>query len=318
MIDNYRLRVFRTVAHHLNFSRAGEELLLSQPAITQQIKALEDDFGVALFDRGGGRISLTTAGEALLPYADKMKDLSDEAFAAVYGALGRLAGELAIGASQTIAVYLLPNFIAGFLHHNPKVHVTARSGNTDAMLESLVEREIHVALIEGPEHRKDLHIEPFMEDRMVLVVPSSHEWADAEINISDLATQPFLMREFGAGSRRVIEQALTTAGLRLKDLKISMELDSTEAILSAVEAGLGVAYVSRWTVRNHLALGQLKLARAKGLKMSRQFSMAYAAGPEPSGGLGAFRNFLHTRSKELAKRRGPASRDTGEPYATTP
>jgi DNA-binding transcriptional LysR family regulator len=312
MIDNFRIRVFRAVAHHLNFSRAAEELLLTQPAVTQQIKALEDEFGVPLFDRGGGHISLTPGGAALLPFAEKMKDLSDQAIAAVAGAYGQQAGELHLGASQTIGQYLLPNLIAGFLSTNPKVRVTARSGNTDAMLEALLAREIQLALIEGPEQRKDLHIEPFMEDHMVLVVASSHDWADNTVELAQLKEQPLLVREFGSGSRRVVEHALTAAGLKTKDLKISMELDSTEGLLSAVEAGLGVTFVSRWAVRNQLSLGTLKLARVRGLKLSRRFSMAYPTGPEPTGSVGVFRNFLLSRALELAPR------TTGKQKATAP
>src|ERR1700738_3326407 len=116
MIENFRIHVFRVVAHHLNFSRAAEELLLTQPAVTQQIKALEDEFGVPLFDRSGGRIALSPAGQALLPYAEQLKALSDEAYTRVTDAAGRAAGNLAIGASQTIGRYLLPNLIARFLH----------------------------------------------------------------------------------------------------------------------------------------------------------------------------------------------------------
>ena len=292
MIENFRIRVFRAVAHHLNFSRAAEELLLTQPAVTQQIKALEEEFGLPLFDRGGGRISLTAAGKALLPFAERMKALTDEAQSAVAEACGHQGGELAVGASQTIAQYLLPTMIASFRQAQPKVRVTARSGNSDQMLEALLAREVHLALIEGPEQRKDLHIEPFMQDHMVLVVPAGHEWADHQIDLAALAREPLLVREFGSGSRRVVEQALGEAGLKTKDLRISMELDSTEGLLNAVEAGLGITFVSRWAVRNQLALGTLKLAKVRGLKLARRFSLAYAAGPEPSGPLGAFRSLL--------------------------
>jgi LysR family transcriptional regulator, transcriptional activator of the cysJI operon len=170
------------------------------------------------------------------------------------------------------------------------------------MLEALAAREIQLALIEGPEQRKDLHIEPFMEDHMVLVVPESHEWADKTVELHKLKEQPLLVREFGSGSRRVVEHALAAAGLKSKDLKVSMELDSTEGLLSAVEAGLGVTFVSRWAVRNQLSLGTLKLARVRGLKLSRRFSMAYPAGPEPTGSVGTFRNFLLSRALELAPR----------------
>src|SRR5260370_22410196 len=124
-MENFRLTVFCVVAKQLNLSRAAEELLLTQPAVTQQIKALEDEYGVPLFDRSGGSITLTAGGQALLPFAEKLKAISDEAFAAVANASGKQGGRLAIGASQTIGQYLLPNLVAGFLRENPRVAFTA-------------------------------------------------------------------------------------------------------------------------------------------------------------------------------------------------
>ena len=303
MIENFRIRVFRAVAQHLNFSRAAEELLLTQPAVTQQIRALEDEFGLPLFERGGGHIALSPGGKALLPYAEKMKLLSDEATTAVAKAFGQEAGELGIGASQTIGQYLLPKFVADFRSKNPKINITARSGNSDQMLEALLNREIHIALIEGPEQRRDLQIEPFMEDHMILVVPANHEWANQDIALDDLKQEPLLMREFGSGSRRVLEQALSKAGVKIKELTISMEWDSTEGLLCAVESGLGVTFVSRWAVRNQLSLGTLKVARLPELKLSRQFSMAYPAGPEPTGVVGAFRSLLLMQAMEIIPKR---------------
>jgi DNA-binding transcriptional LysR family regulator len=302
VIENFRMRVFRTVAKHLNFSRAAEELLLTQPAVTQQIKAIEEELGVSLFDRGGGHIQLTPGGFALLPFAEKMKALSDDAIQAVAAAYGEQSGELALGASQTIAQYLLPALIAGFRKAHPKVRVTALSGNTDAMLEALVAGKIQLALIEGPEQRKDLHIEPFMEDHMVLVVPAEHEWAGQEVTPEMFKDEPLLMREFGSGSRRVVENALVAGGMKLKDLQISMEFDSTEGLLSAVEAGLGVTFVSRWAVRNQLALGTLKLAHLRELKLSRWFSLARPSGPEPAGNVEAFRAVLLAQTQDLKVR----------------
>jgi len=203
-MENFRLKVFRAVAHHLSFTRAAEELLLTQPAVTQQIKALEEDYGLPLFDRSGGRIALTAAGATLLPFAERLKAISDEAFEAVTSASGNHAGKLALGASQTIGQYLLPNLVAGFLSENPRVSVTAISGNTDAMLEALTAHQIQLALIEGPSQRKNLHVEPFMQDQMVLVVSAGHEWADVEIDLDALKGASLLMREFGSGSRRVV------------------------------------------------------------------------------------------------------------------
>jgi DNA-binding transcriptional LysR family regulator len=314
VIENFRIQVFRAVAHHLNFSRAAEELFLTQPAVTQQIKALEDELGVPLFDRGGGRISLTPAGRALLPHAERMKEVSDQAVVAVAETAGTHAGELKIGASQTIGQYLLPNFVAGFLRANPRIRISARSGNSETMLEALIAREIQLALIEGPNLRKDLRIEPFLEDHMVFVVPPGHEWADRDIEIEALKGQPMLMREVGSGSRRVVEKAIVAAGLKIKDLDIQMELDSTEGLLSAVEAGLGVTIVSRWAVRNQLSLGTLKLARVRGMKLARKFSLAFPAGPEPTGNVGAFRRFLLSRSLDLTPR--STGRRSSQPVRT--
>lgn len=304
-MENFRLKVFRAVARHLNFSRAAEELLLTQPAVTQQIKALEDEFGVPLFDRSGGRITLTPAGERLRPYAEQLKTLSDDAYEVVTSTAGNHAGNLALGASQTIGQYLLPNLVAAFLRENPRVAITAVSGNTDEMLEALVAHRIQLAMIEGPALRKDLHVEPFMGDELVLVVPASHEWADHEVSIDEFKDAPLLMREFGSGSRRVIEAALAKAGLKKKDLKTMMELDSTEGLLSGVEAGLGVTFVSRWAVRNQLAIGTLRLARVKGLQLSRMFSLTYPAGPVPTGNTGAFRRFILSHSLDA---HAPSSR----------
>jgi len=302
MIENFRLRVFRIVAKHLNFSRAAEELLLTQPAVTQQIKALEDELGVSLFDRGGGHIQLTPGGKALVPFAEQMNLLADEAVQAVAAAYGEQGGELAIGASQTISQYLLPSLIAAFRKSHPRVRVTALTGNTDGMLEALVAGKIQLALIEGPERRKDLQIEPFMEDYMVLVVPPSHEWAGQEITTEMIRREPLLMREFGSGSRRVIEHALAANGLKAKDIQISMEFDSTEGLLSAVEAGLGVTFASRWAVRKHLSLGSLRIAYARELKLGRWFSLARASGPAPGGNVEAFRALLLSYTFELAAR----------------
>ena len=193
-------------------------------------------------------------------------------------------------------------------------------GLVGEFLEALLIGEIHLALIEGPERRKDLHIETFMEDHMVLVVPTTHEWAGQDVDLAMLREEPLLMREFGSGSRRVVEQALAAAGVKVKDLHTSMELDSTEGLLSAVEAGLGVTFISRWAVRNQLSLGTLKLAYVGDLKLSRRFSLAYPAGPEPAGSVGAFRAILISNAAfprvtgKLPPRRRRIQRDSPPDY----
>jgi DNA-binding transcriptional LysR family regulator len=301
-MENFRLRVFRAVARHLNFRMAAEELLLTQSAVTQQIKALESELDVPLFDRAGGRVTLTPAGVILLPYADRLAALSDEAREAVSVTAGVHAGRLALGASQTIGQYLLPKLIAGFLHENPKVEITVMGGNTQTILEALVDHRVQLCLVEGPAMRRDVRIEPFMEDHMVCVVPSDHEWADEEVDGMQLQNATLVARELGSGSRRIIEQALEKAGLDVKKLHLAMTFDSTEALLSAVEAGLGIAFVSRWAVRNQLALGTLRLVRVRRVNLARMFSLATVAGPEPAGLAAVFRRFVLERAEELAPR----------------
>jgi DNA-binding transcriptional LysR family regulator len=299
-MENFRLRVFRAVARHLNFRQAAEELLLTQPAVTQQIKALEAELATALFDRTGGRIALTPAGDALLPYAERLAALSNEARAAVASTTGGIAGRLSIAASQTIGQYLLPGLIAGFLREYPRVEIGVTGGNTQAVLEALTGHRVQLGLIEGPALRRDVKVQPFMEDHMVCVVPSGHEWSGEEIELNDLRNTTLLTRELGSGSRRIVEQALVEAGLPVRELKLGMTFDSTEGLLSAVEAGLGIAFVSRWAVRNQLALGSLRLARVRGLKLRRMFSIAVPAGPEPDGIVGAFHRFVLERAETLA------------------
>jgi LysR family transcriptional regulator, transcriptional activator of the cysJI operon len=310
-MENFRLRVFRSVARHLNFRIAAEELLLTQSAVTQQIKALESELDVPLFDRGRGRVSLTPAGASLLPFAERLAALAEEAREAVAAATGDHAGRLALGASQTIGQYLLPRLIAGFLQENPRIQISVMGGNTQTILEALVEHRVQLCLIEGPAMRRDVQVEPFMEDHMVCVVPSGHEWADEEVDVRQLTQATLVTRELGSGSRRIVEQALQQAGVEVKKLRLAMTFDSTEGLLSAVEAGLGIAFVSRWAVRKQLALGTLKLARVRGLNLSRMFSMATVAGPEPAGVARLFQRFVLEKAEELAPRATGRNRGNG-------
>ncbi len=301
-MENFRLRVFRAVAAHLNFRVAAEELLLTQPAVTQQVKALEAELGTALFSRTGGRVSLTPAGHALVPFAEQLRRLAADARDAVAAAAGTSTGALALGASQTIGQYLLPRLVAGFLETAPATTVTIVGGNTQQVLDELRNRRIDLALIEGPVLGADLRVTPFMEDHMVLVVPPGHPWADHEIGVDELKHATLLSREVGSGSRRIVEAAFEAAGVKVRELHLGMVFDSTEGLLSGVEAGLGIAFCSRWAVRNQLALDTLRLARVRGLKLLRMFSIALPAGPEPGGVTGAFARFVVERSEHHVPR----------------
>ncbi|MBA3916292.1 MAG: LysR family transcriptional regulator [Acidobacteriales bacterium] len=291
-LENFRLKVFRAVAENGSFRKAGELLYLTQSAITQQIRALEEDLGVQLLDRTGRDVEVTSAGTVLLTCVRQLDELLRRAEQEIATLGGKGGGELHLGVSTTISQYVLPRMLKEFRKEHPQVRLSVQSGNTEQIVEAVVERTVSLGLIEGPPRRREVRIEPFLEDELVLIVPNSHEWADqVSLCSHDLVGTSLLMRERGSGSRRVIESALVAVGLKLKSLDIVMELDSTEAIKSAVEAGLGVGFVSRWAIANEAQLGLLKPVPITGLIILREFTLAYPAGPEPSGPAGAFRRF---------------------------
>jgi DNA-binding transcriptional LysR family regulator len=227
-LANFRLKVFRTVAEQLSFRRAGELLYLSQPAVTLQIKALEEDLGVSLFDRTGTQVALTPAGEILLRYVRRIDDLISNAEQEIAALGGSAGGELRIGVSTTIAQYVLPRMLGEFHREHPQVHLSVHSGNTEEIVTALEQQKVALGLIEGPSRRRDVHAEPFLDDELVLIVPTSHEWANGNaIHPKQLADARLIMREQGSGTRRVVELALEKAGLKLKNLRIALELDST-------------------------------------------------------------------------------------------
>ena len=289
-LENFRLKVFRAVAQQLNFRKAAEHLFLTQPAVTLQIKALENDLGVRLFDRTAGKISLTRQGSVLLAYASKLAELASEAERELTADDGHASGELALGASTTIAQYVIPWLLRAFLGENPRVLVSLHSGNTAEIVRLLLEDKISLGLIEGPTRDQGVRTERFMEDELVLITLPHFE--SDRLSTRELAASTFLLREHGSGSRRVVESALEKAGLKLKSFKRVMELDSTEAIKSAVEAGLGVGFVSRWAISKELDLGVLKSIPVDRIRVTRQFTLISRIGPEPQGPAGALRTFV--------------------------
>jgi len=298
-LENFRLKVFRTVAEHLNFRKAAEHLFLTQPAVTQQIKALEDDLGVRLFDRAAGRVALTRQGIKLMKYAQNLATIVARAEQELLAGQGQQSGELALGVSTTIAQYVLPRLLGAFLDEHPRVEFSLHSGNTSEIVELLLGDSVAIGLIEGPSRHREVHAEPFMEDELVLIAPP--HFVSQQMTREQLLASTLLMREHGSGSRRVVEQALEKARSRLRSFKKVMNLDSTEAIKSAVEAGLGVGFVSRWAISKELELGALKVAEVDGLRVTRHFTLISRTGPPPQGPAGAFRSFALDRARLLSK-----------------
>lgn len=297
-LENFRLKVFRAVAEHLNFRKAAEHLFLTQPAITLQIKALENDLGVRLFDRSANRVTLTAQGTTLVRYANKLALLAAEAEQKLNSTDGQISGELALGVSTTIAQYVLPRLIGAFLSEHPHVQLSLHSGNTEEVVQLLLADKVSIGLIEGPARQRGIHTEPFMRDELVLITPPNRD--SAHFSPQHLLASNLLMREQGSGSRRVVETALEKAGFKLRDFRAVMNLDSTEAIKSAVEAGLGIGFVSQWAISKELELGVLKTAQARGLQISRHFSLVTRTGPEQQGAPGALRVFALARGRLLS------------------
>ena len=305
-LENFRLKVFRTVAEHLNFRIAAEHLFLTQPAVTLQIKALEDELGVRLFDRAANRVSLTPQGSLLLGYAKKIAALVSEAEQELGGEDGKVSGELSLGVSTTIAQYILPRLLGSFLDEHARVEFSLHSGNTSEIVQLLLDNKLSVGLIEGPARDRGIRTEPFMQDELVLITPPTLK--SDQLSREQLLASNLLMREHGSGSRRVVETALEKAGFRLKSFKKVMNLDSTEAIKSAVEAGLGIGFVSRWAISKEVELGALKIVEVKGLRIARDFSLISRVGPELQGPAGAFRAFALRRARLLADTARKSSR----------
>jgi LysR family transcriptional regulator, transcriptional activator of the cysJI operon len=296
-LENFRLRVFRAVAEEMSFRKAAEVLHLSQPAVSQQIRALEEEAGVRLFDRAGGeghgtQIALTEAGRVLLRYAKTAAATMEEARRALAALKDDVVGELRLGASTTVAQYVLPRILGAFLRQYPQVELSVMSGNTERIVEAVAEERIALGIIEGPAMRRDVKTERMVRDEMVLIVSPNHAWARVgAIAPGELAGMPMLVRERGSGSRRVVERALKKVGMPLRSLRVAMELDSTEAIISGVEAELGVGFVSRCAIGKVLRLGSVRVVGVEGLEILRDFSFVRLAGSEAAGAAAAFQRF---------------------------
>ncbi|WP_433974643.1 LysR substrate-binding domain-containing protein [Tunturiibacter lichenicola] len=298
-MENFRLRVFRAVADEMSFRKAAEVLHLSQPAVSQHIHALEEEAGVQLFDRArgeghGSQISLTEAGRVLLGYANTAAETMVEARRALAALNHEVVGELRLGASTTVAQYVLPRILGAFLRQYPQVKLSLVSGNTERIVESVADKKVALGIIEGPAMRRDVKTERMVKDEMVLIVSPNHTLAlrkGAVITPAELAKLPLLLRERGSGSRRVVERALKKVGIPLRSLGVAMELDSTEAIISGVEAELGVGFVSRWAIGKVLRLGTVRVVAVEGLEIVRDFSFVRLAGSEVRGAAAAFQRF---------------------------
>jgi DNA-binding transcriptional LysR family regulator len=305
MMENFKLRVFRVVADTLNFRRAADELHLTQPAITSQIKSLEESLGIALFDRISREIKLTPAGTTLLQYVRQIEGVTNEAVAALAPFGGQEGVEISIGASHTIAVYLLPRLLLPLLEQWPKLRIHIMGGSTNEILHALTMHQIGIGLIEAPAFRPDLKIEVFGEDELTLIVRPDHRWSEKTLlRAAELIQEPILLREVGSGMRRFVEGYLEENGVLRQQLRTSIDMNSSEGILAAVEAGLGVGFVPCATLKKALLTGSVKAVSLANGPIRREFSIVLLNGPEPKGPVGQLLQLLRVHNPGVSQGAG--------------
>lgn len=276
---DFRLEVFNTVARRLSFTKAAQELFITQPAVTKHIRELEEQYKTKLFDRQRSSIALTHAGELLFKHSEEILSLYRKAEFEINALSSRNSGELRIGASTTISQYVIPPILAGFHRKFPGIRINLITGNTESIEQALIARDIDLGLIEG--HSKDPQISysEFLRDEIVLVCSSKHPLAKrASISPELLQTIPLVLRERGSGTLEVIEHALEPLSIKLSDLRIEMHLGSTEAIKSYLAYSSCMAFISINAVSRELNSGELRVVDVTNLEISRFFYLIHLQG----------------------------------------
>jgi DNA-binding transcriptional LysR family regulator len=223
-----RLRVFYEAARHKSFTKAAEALFLTQPAVSFQIKALEEDLGVRLFHREKNRVLLTEAGQLLFGYAGQIRDLYDRAETEISRLAQHVGGQLAVGVVSVIAKYIIAKPIGAFKKRHPLISIVIETGNTDTLIGRVRGGHVDLAMVSDPVTLRDHVIDPWIEDELLLIVPADHRWASVEtVSLDDVLAKPFVLREDGSGSRRVFERYLAERGVTVKSLNVVTGLTVT-------------------------------------------------------------------------------------------
>jgi DNA-binding transcriptional LysR family regulator len=295
-----RLQVFHAVAKHRSFTKAAETLFMTQPAVTFQIKQLEEQYNTRLFERGHGQITLTEAGQVVFEYAERILALSAELDARMKDLTGQVAGALLIGASMTIADYLLPQVLGEFKARFPGIVPRLLVGNSEMVQNQVAEHTLDIGFIEGESLLPSLVTEVCCEDELLLVCAPSHPLARRKAITSDLLAQhAYISREPGSGTREVADRYLQKAGIAPDSLQPAMELGSPEALKGLVGTGFGFAIMSRATVAKETRLGEL-VGIPFAPRMVRNLSAVYAKQKFQSKALAAFVAFAKQRLAELS------------------
>jgi DNA-binding transcriptional LysR family regulator len=281
-MSDFRLRVFAAVAQHLSFTKAGQELFVSQPAVTKHIRELEAQYGQRLLERRGNRIALTDAGRMVQAHAETVAAAQQQLEEQLLSLREptEAAGRLRLGASTTLCQYILPGLLPLFQTRYPQVQLSLRNTNSEHVAEALLKGELDLGFVEGRTKNRDLHYEHLLPDELVAVrraTPGSPP--PVPLSLHEALTHSLVLRERGSGTLEILEHALRAHQLKLNGLAVAMYLDNTEAIkryLAASPATLG--FVSRRALDHELAVGVLEIVPIKELSLLRQFDALWVQG----------------------------------------
>jgi DNA-binding transcriptional LysR family regulator len=295
-MDTRQLAAFCAVVERKSFSQAAERLGVTQPAVSLQIRSLEERLGQQLLDRSGRRVEPTEAGRRLYRGAQRLLSQERQLLEDVAGeAEGPLRGQLAMGASTGPGGTVVPVLLCKFAEANPEITVELTIFDTQTIVDLVARRELELGVVGATPRNRSVSYEPFFRDEVVLVCPPRHRFAGKRITLDDLRAERLIVMQEGAGVRQVIEDELRKAGTRLRDLDIRLELGLQESVKSAVEAGHGVTFISRTAVEPELAAGTLAAASVRGLEPSREISLVRAAGRVSTRVADAFVEFARAR-----------------------
>ena len=273
IMDVRGLEVFLSVAKHLNYTRAGEEVNLSQPSVSVRIRQLEDELGTKLFEQLGKKVSLTEAGLVLIPHARRVITAVENAQAAIDELLGLERGTLRIGASTTPGMYVVPQVIARFHDQYPKIEIHLGIKDTQQIEEAVIRNEFDFGFVGGHLAGDEVDVIPWVTDRLVLIVAPDHPFAKKRsIKSDDLRNEKFVLRERGSATRAAIGNRLEISGLEIDPV---MEMENPESVKKAVQSGLGMAFISRFAVEAELKTRSLIAIRVRGLRIDRELKIVY-------------------------------------------
>jgi DNA-binding transcriptional LysR family regulator len=290
-MDTRQLAAFCEVVDRRSFSEAAARLGVTQPAVSQQVRALEQRVGSQLLDRSGRRVEPTEAGIRLYRGAQKLLALEEQLFEEIAEPDATLRGTLSIGASTGPAAIVVPLLLCEFQRGSPELRVELSVFDTQSVVDLVAERRLELGIVGAARRHRSVSFEPFFRDEVILACPPGHAFAGKTVTLPELRDGPLILMQHGAGVRQLVEDELRRSGSRLRELDAPLELGLQESVRSAVQAGYGVGFISRRAVESDLAAGTLAEARVRGLDLARDIWIARAAGRAGSRAAQAFVSF---------------------------